>query len=155
MPQVIQRDDSELNRDIEEFRTTEERVSLAEKRMELFDDEAEGEETKEPEPPKDKLFDTLTIQREENAIQAKERELMLKAKQLENEMLAIRKAKVDSVLRQFEQQLQRDAQLEQNRIKEQLHGEYEKQVNRLEAEKSSNMGEIEKLQKQVIGPNAC
>ena len=149
MPQVIQRDDSELNRDIEEFRTTEERVSLAEKRMELFDDEAEGEETKEPEPPKDKLFDTLTIQREENAIQAKERELMLKAKQLENEMLAIRKAKVDSVLRQFEQQLQRDAQLEQNRIKEQLHGEYEKQVNRLEAEKSSNMGEIEKLQKQL------
>ena len=43
---------------------------------------------------------------------------MLKAKELENEMLAIRKAKVDSVLRQFEQQLQRDAKLEQTRVKE-------------------------------------
>ena len=60
----------------------------------------------------------MTIQREENEIQAKERELMLKAKQLESEMLVVRKAKVDSVLRQFEQQLQRDAMLEQNRIKE-------------------------------------
>ena len=68
MPQVIEQDHSELNRDIQEFQTSEERVSLAEKRMDLFDDEDEGEETKEPEPPKDKMFDTLTIQREENAI---------------------------------------------------------------------------------------
>jgi len=37
---------------------------------------------------------------------------MLKAKQLENEMVAIRQDKVNSVLRQFEQQLQRDAKLE-------------------------------------------
>ena len=72
---------------------------------------------------------------------------MLKAKELENEMLAVRKAKIDSVLRQFEQQLQRDAMLEQNRIKEQLSGEYEKQVNQLEAEKTQNVEEVEKLQK--------
>ena len=70
---------------------------------------------------------------------------MLKAKELENEMLAVRKAKIDSVLRQFEQQLQRDAMLEQNRIKEQLSGEYEKQVNQLEAEKTQNVEEVEKL----------
>ena len=68
MPQVIQQDHSELNRDIQEFQSAEERASLAEQRMELFDDEAGREETKEPEPPKDKMFDTLTIQREENAI---------------------------------------------------------------------------------------
>ena len=72
---------------------------------------------------------------------------MLKAKELENEMLAVRKAKVDSVLRQFEQQLQRDAMLEQNRIKEQLNGEFEKQVNQLEAERNSNIAEVETLQK--------
>ena len=72
---------------------------------------------------------------------------MLKAKELENEMLAVRKAKIDSVLRQFEQQLQRDAMLEQNRIKEQLSGEYEKQVNQLEAERTQNVEEVEKLQK--------
>ena len=72
---------------------------------------------------------------------------MLKAKELENEMLAVRKAKVDSVLRQFEQQLQRDAMLEQNRIKEQLNGEFDKQVNQLEAERNSNISEVETLQK--------
>ena len=72
---------------------------------------------------------------------------MLKANELENEMLAVRKAKIDSVLRQFEQQLQRDAMLEQNRIKEQLSGEYEKQVNQLEAERTQNVEEVEKLQK--------
>ena len=72
---------------------------------------------------------------------------MLKAKELENEMLAVRKAKVDSVLRQFEQQLQRDAMLEQNRIKEQLNGEFDKQVNQLEAERNSNITEVETLQK--------
>ena len=74
---------------------------------------------------------------------------MLKAKELENEMYAVRKAKIDSVLRQFEQQLQRDALLEQNRIKEQLSGEYDTQVNQLEAEKNSNIDEVEKLQKQL------
>ena len=40
--------------------------------------------------------------REEDAIKAKEAELMQKAKQLENEMMQVRQAKVNSVLRQFE-----------------------------------------------------
>ena len=35
-------------------------------------------------------------------IKAKENELMQKAKELENEMLAVRQAKVNNVLRQFE-----------------------------------------------------
>ena len=37
--------------------------------------------------------------REEDVIKAKENELLMKAKQLENEMLAVRQAKVNSVLR--------------------------------------------------------
>ena len=37
--------------------------------------------------------------KEEDAIKVKEAELMLKAKQLESEMMAIRQAKVNSVLR--------------------------------------------------------
>ena len=42
---------------------------------------------------------------EDAVIKAKEAELMLKAKQLESEMLQVRQAKVNSVLRQFEQQI--------------------------------------------------
>ena len=41
--------------------------------------------------------------REDDVIKAKENELMQKAKELESEMLAVRQAKVNNVLRQFEQ----------------------------------------------------
>ena len=80
------------------IQTTSEKVSITEKRLELFEDDYE-EEKKESDQPRSHLLDTITIQREDNEILAKERELMFKAKQLETEMLAIRKAKVDSVLR--------------------------------------------------------
>ena len=87
--------------------------------------------------------------REEDAIKAKEAELMQKAKQLENEMMQVRQAKVNSVLRQFEQQLQRDAKLEHQRIRDQLQEAYELQVNGLDAEKTGSVKEIESLQKQL------
>lgn len=61
----------------------------------------------------------------------------------------MRQAKVNSVLRQFEQQLQRDARLEHQRIKETLEEEYTQQVNSLEAEKNGAVDEIDKLQKQL------
>ena len=91
------------NRDLASIQTTPgEKAKPPTDRVELFQDNPE-EEKKEAEPAQNKLLDTITIQREENDILAKERALMLKAKELENEMLAVRKAKIDSVLRQFEQ----------------------------------------------------
>ena len=91
------------NRDLASIQTTPgEKAKPTTDRAELFQDNPE-EEKKEAEPAQNKLLDTITIQREENDILAKERALMLKAKELENEMLAVRKAKIDSVLRQFEQ----------------------------------------------------
>ena len=44
-------------------------------------------------------FNFGNTRKEEDAINAKEAELMLKARQLENEMLEIRQAKVNQVLR--------------------------------------------------------
>ena len=91
------------NRDLASIQTTPgEKSKPPTDRVSLFQDETE-EEKKEAEPTQNKLLDTITIQKEENDILAKERALMLKAKELENEMLAVRKAKIDSVLRQFEQ----------------------------------------------------
>lgn len=87
--------------------------------------------------------------REDDVIKAKEAELLQKAKELEGEMLQVRQAKVNSVLRQFEQQLQRDARLEHQRVKENLEEQYTQQINGLEAEKNSAVDNIEKLQKQL------
>ena len=48
-------------------------------------------------------------------INSKEVELLRKARDLENEMKAIRLAKIEVVVRQFEQQLVREAELEERR----------------------------------------
>ena len=97
-----QHEERVYNRDLASIQTTPgEKSKPPTDRESLFQDEAE-EEKKEAEPTQNKLLDTITIQREESDILAKERALMLKAKELENEMLAVRKAKIDSVLRQFE-----------------------------------------------------
>ena len=48
-------------------------------------------------------------------INSKEEELLRKARDLENEMKAIRLAKIEVVVRQFEQQLVREAELEERR----------------------------------------
>ena len=69
-------------------------------------------------------FDFNRTGREDDVIKAKEAELLCKAKELENEMMQVRQAKVNSVLRQFEQQLQRDARLEHQRLKENLEEQY-------------------------------
>ena len=72
----------------------------------------------------DSGLDFGRTRQEEDVIKAKEAELLRKAKQLEEEMMQVRQAKVSSVLRQFEQQLQRDAKLEHQRIKEGLEEQY-------------------------------
>ena len=48
-------------------------------------------------------------------INSKEEVLLRKARDLENEMKAIRLAKIEVVVRQFEQQLVREAELEERR----------------------------------------
>ena len=46
---------------------------------------------------------------------------MRQAKSLEQEMLRIKQAKVDVVVKQFEQQLLKEAQLEERRLQDQLN----------------------------------
>ena len=47
------------------------------------------------------------------------------------------------VIKQFEQQLQHDAELEEKRLRETLEDTFIKDVNRLEAEKNGPVSEIE------------
>lgn len=53
---------------------------------------------------------------------------MRKAKELEIEMRQVRQAKVDVVVRQFEQQLIKEAELEERRNTEKLRDKYEGRV---------------------------
>ena len=70
---------------------------------------------------------------------------MRKAKELENEMRQIRQAKVDVVVRQFEQQLIREAELEERRNTERLRDQYESRVGQVEAEKAAQVNEVDKM----------
>ena len=60
------------------------------------------------------------LEYETKKILNKEEELMKKARDLENEMLQIKQAKVDMVIRQFEAQLMKEADLEEKRHTETL-----------------------------------
>ena len=51
---------------------------------------------------------------------------MRKAKELEKEMLSIKLAKIDVVVKQFETQLLKDAQLEEKKHSAKLNEEFEK-----------------------------
>ena len=64
-------------------------------------------------------------------------------------MKKIKLAKVEQLMKQFEQQLHKDAVIEQQRVKEHLEEAFEVQVNELEAEKKSNTADISKLQQQL------
>ena len=54
------------------------------------------------------------------------------------------------MIKQFEQQLLRDAELEEKRFTEEQQDLYEKQVNQIEAEKSAQLDDINKLQHQLL-----
>ena len=58
-------------------------------------------------------------------------------------MHSIKQAKIDALLTQFEHQLVKDSQIEEKRIREALEECFNKDVNRLEAEKKANVKEIE------------
>lgn len=64
---------------------------------------------------------------------------MKKARDLENEMRQIRQAKVDVIVRQFEQQLIREAEVEERRHTEQLRDSYETSVGQVEAERGAQI----------------
>ena len=58
-------------------------------------------------------------------------------------MEAIKHAKLEQVMAQFEQQLQKDSEVEESRLRENLEQKFTKEVNKLEAEKSANVHEID------------
>ena len=60
---------------------------------------------------------------------------MKKARDLENEMLQIKQAKVDMLIRQFEVQLVKEAELEEKRHTEGLRDQYEARAGQVEAER--------------------
>eukprot|EP00347_Sterkiella_histriomuscorum_P007280 403349566 len=96
------------------------------------------------------LSGTNGIELEVKNISNAEEQLMMRARQLENEMRQIKQAKLDVVIKQFEAQLLKDAQLEEKRFTEELRDKYELQTNQIEAEKDSSMQEIARMQKQLI-----
>lgn len=53
---------------------------------------------------------------------------MKRAKELENEMMRIRQAKIEVLLKQFEAQLMKDAEFEEKRFTEELRDKYEQQL---------------------------
>eukprot|EP00347_Sterkiella_histriomuscorum_P010335 403376702 len=96
------------------------------------------------------LSGTNGIELEVKNISNAEEQLMMRARQLENEMRQIKQAKLDVVIKQFEAQLLKDAQLEEKRFTEELRDKYELQTNQIEAEKESSMQEIARMQKQLM-----
>eukprot|EP00350_Pseudokeronopsis_sp_OXSARD2_P010132 CAMPEP_0170553150 /NCGR_PEP_ID=MMETSP0211-20121228/10975_1 /TAXON_ID=311385 /ORGANISM="Pseudokeronopsis sp., Strain OXSARD2" /LENGTH=127 /DNA_ID=CAMNT_0010861289 /DNA_START=225 /DNA_END=608 /DNA_ORIENTATION=- len=107
------------------------------------------ERNEEDEEMKDVMDKNLGIDFQVKKISTQEEELLKKARDLENEMKAVRQAKMDVVVKQFEQQLIKDAQIEERRFTEELRDRYDSSVNELDAEKSVQVDEIEKLQKQL------
>jgi len=107
------------------------------------------ERNEEDEEMKDAMDKNLGIDFQVKKISTQEEELLKKARDLENEMKAVRQAKMDVVVKQFEQQLIKDAQIEERRFTEELRDRYDSSVNELDAEKSVQVDEIEKLQKQL------
>lgn len=75
--------------------------------------------------------------------------MLRKARELENEMKAIRQAKIDVVVRQFEHQLVKEAELEDRRHAQQLRDAFESKVAMVEGEKGAQVSEVDKLIRQV------
>lgn len=65
------------------------------------------------------------VESEAKKLSTREEELLRKARELENEMRQVRLEKVEVVIRQFEQQLLREAELEERRHTEHLRDQYE------------------------------
>lgn len=51
-------------------------------------------------------------------------------------MLSVKQAKIDVVVKQFEQQLLKDAQLEERKFSDKLRSEYDQKVNELGSERN-------------------
>jgi hypothetical protein len=83
------------------------------------------------------------VEEEVRKISSKEEELRRKARDLENEMMQIREAKVDVILRQFEQQLVKEAELEERRHTEKLRSDYEAKAGQVEAERQAQEIEVD------------
>ena len=98
---------------------------------------------------KDAEVDGNVIEYEAKKILNKEEELMKKARDLEHEMLQIKQAKVDMVIRQFEAQLMKEADLEEKRHTEGLRDQYEARSGQVEAERTAQTDEIDKMLKQI------
>lgn len=84
---------------------------------------------------KDAEIDGNEVEFEAKKLMSKEEELMKKARDLENEMLQIKQAKVDMLIRQFEVQLVKEAELEEKRHTEGLRDQYEARAGQVEAER--------------------
>jgi hypothetical protein len=84
---------------------------------------------------KDTEIDGNEVEFEAKKLMSKEEELMKKARDLENEMLQIKQAKVDMLIRQFEVQLVKEAELEEKRHTEGLRDQYEARAGQVEAER--------------------
>ena len=84
---------------------------------------------------KDAEVDGNVIEYEAKKIMSKQEEFMNKARDLENEMLQIKQAKVDMLIRQFEAQLLKEADLEEKRHTEGLRDQYEARAGQVEAER--------------------
>lgn len=67
---------------------------------------------------------------------------MRKARELENEMMKIRQAKLDVVVKQFEVQLQKEAEEEERRHLEMLRDKYEDQVKKIDLDKQLALEDI-------------
>ena len=64
-------------------------------------------------------------------------------------MRQVRQEKLDVVVRQFEQQLLKEAELEEKRNTEALRDVYESRVGQVEAEKEAQCSDIDKMVKQI------
>lgn len=76
-------------------------------------------------------------------LQNRELEVLQRAKALEIEMEAIKQAKLDQVMAQFELQIRKDAESEEQRLRDALEETFEKDVNRLDAERVAHTQEID------------
>lgn len=74
---------------------------------------------------------------DDSALEAKERALKERARELEREMQAIKKQKMQSLLKQFQVQLSKDTELEARKLREELDQKFVGQVTLLDAELSS------------------
>ena len=63
---------------------------------------------------------------------------MGRAKDLEKEMMSIKKAKIDVVVKQFEAQLVKEAQQEEKKLSSKLSEDFDKQIQLISAEKNSS-----------------